>query len=317
MSVPKKAISIIGVVSVENLSTIGLSASSGKEFFILSIASLTSAVATAKSVPQLNSINTLDLPSSEVELIVLIPLTVATAFSIILVSFQGDRTVLAHRGANSLININDINFDLIKKARLLYIAPLNGESNKVLEPLVKFAHEHGVKVCFNAGTTSLKKGFEEIKKLLEVANIVVMNREEASMCSGIVVRPDTKTEKFSQELIHPDVKKMLEKLKVQEYQVIVITDGSKGAYAFDGMKYYYCPTYPSPVVSTLGAGDAFASTFCAALGRTKLNIGKALMYASVNSAAVVSVFGASEGFLNFEQIEAKLGASPDYTYLLA
>ena len=242
---------------------------------------------------------------------------VSTGFSIILVSFQADRTVLAHRGANSLININDINFDLIKKARLLYIAPLNGESNKVLEPLVKFAHEHGVKVCFNAGTTSLKKGFEEIKKLLEVANIVVMNREEASMCSGIVVRPDTKTEKFSQELIHPDVKKMLEKLKVQEYQVIVITDGSKGAYAFDGMKYYYCPTYPSPVVSTLGAGDAFASTFCAALGRTKLNIGKALMYASVNSAAVVSVFGASEGFLNFEQIEAKLGASPDYTYLLA
>ena len=77
---------MIGVVSVENLSTVGLSASSGKEFFTPSIASLTSAVATAKSVPQLNSINTLDLPSSEVELIVLISLTVATAFSIILVT---------------------------------------------------------------------------------------------------------------------------------------------------------------------------------------------------------------------------------------
>ena len=70
------------------------------------------------------------------------------------------------------------------------------------------------------------------------------------------------------------------------------------------------------MVITLGAGDAFASTFCAALGRTKLNIGKALMYASVNSAAVVSVFGASEGFLNFEQIEAKLEASPEYTFTL-
>ena len=137
--------------------------------------------------------------------------SVSTGFSIILVSFQGDRTVLAHRGANASININDINFDLIKAAKLLYIAPLNGASNEVLDPLVKFAHEHNVKVCFNAGTTSLKKGFDGIKKLLSVANVVVMNKEEASMCSGIVVRPDTKTEKFSQELIHPDVKLMLEK----------------------------------------------------------------------------------------------------------
>ncbi len=240
---------------------------------------------------------------------------VSTGFSIILVSFQGDRTVLAHRGANASININDINFDLIKSAKLLYIAPLNGESNEVLEPLVKFAHEHNVKVCFNAGTTSLRKGFDGIKKLLCVANVVVMNKEEASMCSGIVVRPDTKTEKFSQELIHPDVRKMLEKLKVQTYQVIVITDGAKGAYAYDGKKYYYCPTFDSPVVSTLGAGDAFASTFCAALGRTKFDIGKALMYGSVNSASVVSVFGATEGFLNFEQIEQKLSDNPEYTYL--
>ncbi len=241
--------------------------------------------------------------------------SVSTGFSIILVSFQGDRTVLAHRGANASININDINFDLIKAAKLLYIAPLNGASNEVLDPLVKFAHEHNVKVCFNAGTTSLKKGFDGIKKLLSVANVVVMNKEEASMCSGIVVRPDTKTEKFSQELIHPDVKLMLEKLKVQEYQVIVITDGSKGAYAYDGMKYYYCPTFDSPVVSTLGAGDAFASTFCAALSRTKLDIGRALMYGSVNSASVVSVFGATEGFLTFEQIEKKLSDNPKYTYL--
>ena len=81
------------------------------------------------------------------------------------------------------------------------------------------------------------------------------------------------------------------------------------------MKYYYCPTFDSPVVSTLGAGDAFASTFCAALSRTKLDIGRALMYGSVNSASVVSVFGATEGFLTFEQIEKKLSDNPKYTYL--
>jgi len=242
---------------------------------------------------------------------------ISTGFSIILVSFQGDRTVLAHRGANGQIMLKDIDFEAIKRARLLYIAPLNGESNKVLEPLVKFAQENGIKVCFNAGTTSLKKGMEHIKKILSVANVVVMNKEEASMCSGIKVRPDSKTEKFSRETVHPDIKDMLKTLKIQEYQVIVITDGGKGAYAYDGEKFYYCPTYPSTVISTLGAGDAFASTFCAALGRTGLDIGRSLMYASVNSAAVVSVFGATEGLLTFEEIEERLNISTDYTYMVS
>lgn len=239
----------------------------------------------------------------------------STGFSIILVSFQGDRTVLAHRGANAQIREEEINFDAIKEADLMYVAPLNGESNKVLEPIVDFARKNNTKICFNAGTTSIKRGFEYLKKILKTAHIVVMNREEAVMTTGIEVRPDTKTEKFSKEIIHRDIKKMLETLKVMDYQTVVITDGNKGAYAYDGQKYYFCPTFPSEVVSTLGAGDAFASTFCAALKRTGADIGKSLMYASVNSSGVVSAFGATEGLMTFEEIEKKLSENKDFTYL--
>ncbi len=239
----------------------------------------------------------------------------STGFSIILVSFQGDRTVLAHRGANAEIREDEINYEAIKNADFIYIAPLNGESNKVLEPIVDYAHKHNTRICFNAGTTSIRRGFQHIKTILKSAHIVVMNKEEASMTTGIQVRPDTKTEKFSHELIHRDIKKMLTTLKVMDYQIIVITDGGHGAYAYDGQKFYFCPIFPSEVVSTLGAGDAFASTFCAALQRTNLNVGTSLMYASVNSACVVSEFGATEGLATFEQIESKLKLNPDYTYL--
>ncbi len=238
----------------------------------------------------------------------------STGFSIILVSFQGDRTVLAHRGANAQLKKSDINFDAIKNAKLLYIAPLNGDSTKVLDDIANFARENNVFVCFNAGSSSLKKGFNYLKEILENANIVVMNKEEASLATQIQVRPDTREEKFSEELIHPDIKEMFNKLKVGESQIIVITDGGKGAYAYDGEDYYYCPVFEGPVVSTLGAGDAFASTFCAALGRTNKDIGKALMYASVNSAGVVSEFGATQGLLTFEQIEEKLKLNQSYTY---
>lgn len=238
----------------------------------------------------------------------------STGFSIILVSFQGDRTVLAHRGANAHIKKSDINFEAIKQSKLLYIAPLNGDSNKVLDDIVKFAHDNNVSVCFNAGTTSIKRGFNYLKTILATAQIVVMNKEEASMATQIQVRPDTREVKYSEELIHPDIKEMFQKLKVNDYQIIVITDGGNGAYAYDGEKYYYCPVFDGPVVSTLGAGDAFASTFCAALGRTQIDIGKSLMMASVNSAGVVSEFGAAKGLLTFDEIEKKLANRPEYTF---
>lgn len=239
---------------------------------------------------------------------------VSTGFSIILLSFQGDRTVLAQRGANATLKKNEINFDAIKNADLLYIAPLSGESNKVLTDIVEFAQNNGVKVCFNAGTTSLKKGFNYIKKIADTAGVTVMNKEEASMCTKIEVRPDSREECFSTYLIHPDIKTMLQTLKVGEKQVVVITDGARGVYAYDGKTYYRCPEFPAKVLSTLGAGDAFASTFCAALNRTNLDIGKSLMYGAVNSASVVSKFGASEGFLTFDEIEKKLEENPEFTY---
>lgn len=238
--------------------------------------------------------------------------TVSTGFSIILTSFEGDRTVLAHRGANALIRENEINFDVIKNAKLLYIAPLNGESNKVLDDIVKFAKENGTYVCFNAGSTGIKKGYNYLKKILEYAQIVVMNKEEASMATGIQLRPDSKDVKYSDKLVHPDLKEMFKKLKVSDYQVIVITDGKNGAYAFNGKTYYYCPPFDGPVTSTLGAGDAFASTFCASLAKFNGDICKSLIAASVNSAAVVSEFGATKGLLSFEQIEKRMGECADY-----
>ncbi len=235
-----------------------------------------------------------------------------TGFSIILVSFEGDRTVLAHRGANVYIKKSEIDFEAIKNARLLYIAPLNGDSNRVLDDIVKYAKENDTRVCFNAGTTGIKKGFNYLKKIMELADVVVMNKEEASMATGINLRPDTKDVKYSDEVIHPDLKEMFKKLKVSDYQIIVITDGRHGAYAYDGRKYYYCPVFEGHVSSTLGAGDAFASTFCAGLDRFNLDISKALVAASINSSGVVSVFGATEGLLTFTEIEKRMSENPNF-----
>lgn len=236
----------------------------------------------------------------------------STGFSIILTSFEGDRTVLAHRGANAHLKKSEINFEKLKEAKLLYLAPLNGDSNKILDDIVHFAKENGIYVCFNAGSTGIKKGFNYLKKILASAQIVVMNKEEATMATGISLRPDTREEKYSQELIHPDLRAMFQKLKISDYQIIVITDGGNGAFAYDGKDFFYCPCFEGPVTSTLGSGDAFASTFCAALGKFDKDIEKALIAASINAAGVVSKFGATQGLLTFDEIIEKMNTNPQY-----
>ena len=235
-----------------------------------------------------------------------------SGFSIILLSFEGNRTVLAHRGTNGTVKESEINFEAIKNSKWLYIAPLNGQSGAVLDKLAQFAEDNNVNVAINPGSSSLKKGLKYFEKILATAEVVVMNKEEASLVTKIEVRPDTKTECFSSETIHPDIKSMLDKLKSTDAKVVIITDGKNGVYAYDGKKYYRCPEFPAKVVSTLGAGDALSSTFTAALEYTSWNIEKSLMLASVNAASVVSHFGAQEGFLSFAEMEQRLKETPAF-----
>lgn len=235
-----------------------------------------------------------------------------TGFSIILISFQGDRTVLTHRGANAHLELEDIDFNSIKNSKWLYLAPLNGDSTKILDELAEYAEKHDVNMAINVGTSSIRQGKKHLYQVLKTAEVVIMNKDEACMLTGIEVRPDTKEEKYSKEIVHPDIKKMLKEIFPKKDKVSIITDGSKGAYAYDGKKYYYCPEFPAKVISTLGAGDAFSSTFVATLERTKWDIEKSLKYASVNSASVVEHFGAQDGFLSFDEIEEKLKKYPDF-----
>lgn len=236
----------------------------------------------------------------------------STGFSIILISFQGDRTVLAHRGANAHLKKSEINFDAIKNSKWLYIAPLNGDSTKVLDDIAQFAEKNDVNMAINVGTSSIKKGPKYLEKILKTAEVVIMNREEATMLTEISIRPDTKEEKFSDKKIHPDMVKMLKKLKSTHAKIVIITDGKDGAYAFDGKKYYHAPEFPAKVVSTLGAGDAFASTFVATLSLTNNDIQKSLGAASIVAASTVEKFGAQDGFLTYKEILKKAEKHPEY-----
>ena len=112
----------------------------------------------------------------------------------------------------------------------------------------------------------------------------------------------------------PEPKKLAKMMTTLGPKIIVITDGPKGAYVYDGSDAWYMPVYPDPQapVDRTGAGDSFASTFISALALGKTP-SEAITWAPINSMSVVQKIGAQAGLLSREALEKFLAEAPaDY-----
>jgi sugar/nucleoside kinase (ribokinase family) len=153
-----------------------------------------------------------------------------------------------------------------------------------------------VKMAFQPGTFQMKAGTHRLKRIYERSEILVLNREEAAFVGGGDVK---------------DIHDLFDKLHGLGARVVVITDGPAGAYASDGQNRFSMPLYPDPgpPVDRTGAGDAFASTFVAAIIKGK-TIEEAMQWAPVNSMSVVQKVGAQAGLLSEKGIGHFLRLAP-------
>ncbi|HET8991870.1 MAG TPA: carbohydrate kinase family protein [Candidatus Saccharimonadales bacterium] len=155
-----------------------------------------------------------------------------------------------------------------------------------------------VKLAFQPGTFQMDAGTERLKRIYERSEVLILNREEAALVGGGN---------------HEDIHDLIAKLHELGPRIVVVTDGPKGAYASDGNQAFSMPLYPDPAppVDRTGAGDAFASTFVAALAKGN-TIEGALQWAPINSMSVVQKVGAQAGLLTEEELTDFLKQSPDW-----
>ncbi len=155
-----------------------------------------------------------------------------------------------------------------------------------------------IKLAFQPGTFQMEAGVAKMHRLYARAEVLVLNREEAVYVSGGN---------------YDDIHDLFDRFHHLGTKIVVITDGPAGAYASDGQNRYKMPLYPDPAapVERTGAGDAFASTFVAAIikGNT---IEGALQYAPINSMNVVQQVGAQAGLLSDDAIGELLKAAPEW-----
>lgn len=178
----------------------------------------------------------------------------------------------------------------------VYLSSLAANSLPYHEALAGFFATHkDTKLAFNPGTFQMKLGVDAIRPLYERADYFGCNVEEAMLILG-------------QER---DIPALLKGMHALGPTIVVITDGTEGAYAFDGDRMLFVPMYPDarrPYERT-GAGDAFASTVCSALALGK-PLDEALLWGPVNSMAVVQEVGAQKGLLSRKQLEQYLAEAP-------
>lgn len=181
----------------------------------------------------------------------------------------------------------------------LYLGVLGEKTWPLHEGMLHYLQSNpDIKLAFQPGMYHLQWGPEKLRGFYERAEVVILNREEA-----VTVTDGN----------HADVHDLLNKLHKIGIKVAVVTDGPDGAYASDGQQRLKMPLYPDPKepLDRTGAGDAFASTFVAALAKGH-DLESALQLAPINSMSVCQQLGAQAGLLTDKELEEWLKKAPDW-----
>lgn len=181
--------------------------------------------------------------------------------------------------------------------RWIYFSSISEHAIPYHDQVAEWLDEHPeVKLAFQPGTFQMEAGAERLKRIYQRSEVLILNREEAVTVGGGN---------------HADVHNLINKLHALGPKIVVVTDGPNGAYASDGQNCFSMPLYPDPAppVDRTGAGDAFASTFVAALAKG-LSLEDALSWGPINSMSVVQKVGAQAGLVSEQQLHTYLKHAP-------
>lgn len=210
--------------------------------------------------------------------------------------YKEERTILVNNEAYEYvwpsIHASDI-------PRWIYFSSLSKNSLPYHDDLADWLDDHEeVRLAFQPGTFQIEEGASRLKKIYRRTDILLLNRQEAVLVGG-----------GDEDNVHD----LFDKLHALGPKMVVITDGPKGTYASSPEGRFFMPIYPdpSPPVERTGAGDAFSSTYVAAIAKG-LSIKEALAWGPINSMNVVQHVGAHAGLLSAGQLSTLLKNAPDW-----
>lgn len=212
-----------------------------------------------------------------------------TALSFLLSnSVSGNHTVFAYDGAKEdlLLSIDDL-----KKhnPRWLYVTSLSNNWQKVFKNIRAFLETSDCKLVWNPGVAQLIAGKDVLKKYIEMCDIFVLNRDEATQLVA--------------EGKNLSVNEILERVGGLGANINVMTDGPSGVYVTVGKQRFFEPALSNlKPINTTGAGDAFSSTLVASLHKG-VSLQLAMRYAVRQSSNILKSVGAQAGLKKWNSLK--------------
>lgn len=209
--------------------------------------------------------------------------------------YEVDRTILVKHTKF------DYKLPKLPKASWVYLSSMADNSLPYHAEIAEYLKQNPeTNLAFQPGTFQMKMDTEKLKDIYQRTKIFFCNKEEA--------------ERILHKEAGRDILELSKGINALGPEMVVISDGPKGAYLYAKEELWYIPMYPdiAPPLDRTGAGDAFSSTFVAALALGKTPT-EALSWGPINSMSVVQEIGAQAGLLNKEKLIEYIKKAPqDY-----
>jgi sugar/nucleoside kinase (ribokinase family) len=206
---------------------------------------------------------------------------------------SGERIILSNHCASCHFEIEKER--LQDGSRWFFVSDLSGKWKENLKNVLEYAKENDIRVAFNPRQQMLHEDIKLVSEYLSACEVVFVNKDEA------IEIVSSMQQSAGDEINNEEF--LIKELKAMGSRIVVLTDGIRGAWGFDGEQLLHVDALVRKAVDTTGSGDAFASGFLAAHLKNK-DLGEALKWGIINSSNSVLEYGGQKGLLDEKGIDS-------------
>ena len=211
----------------------------------------------------------------------------STSFTFVAIASDGERTFYHYIGANGELCEVDLNWELIKRAKILHIAGalvMPRFDGAPMANVLQKAKALGITTSLDTAYDATGKWLETLEPCLRYVDIFLPSIVEAQHLTG-----RTECREISQFFRNN-----------YGIHTIAIKMGEDGSYVSTPEVEHFVPAYPVNVIDATGAGDAYVAGFLAGT-IMDWDLKATAELASATGAACVTAIGTTAGIQNLEE----------------
>lgn len=200
-----------------------------------------------------------------------------TGLSTVIITPDGEKTLLTYRGANDALGPDDIKEEVIEEINtFIFTSVLSRSCISSLEKVINVVKKNNGIVVANPSISMVRHRKKELLNLVKKSDITIMNKEEVCEFTN------SKNEKQA-----------LDRMEKFNVPYSIVTLGKDGVLGKDESSFYKEGSFNVKPLDTTGAGDSFTVGFLHWFTKTK-SFNESLRFGNATSALNIQSIGATK-----------------------